>query len=279
MKFNRKISLLILSAVVSLNCGCVNISGRTLDEDIFLPSESTPDDTSAPHTTTFEEYSGVGNEIMTAPPETSEVTVYINETYSTYSFTEQDELFLGDCLFIGDSICKGLAFYGVTSMSHTFGLGGVAARNIYDFTFDPGDGSEVTLNELITLKSQPNIVFTMGMNDVNITTPSVYAKNYKKLLENTQAIAPDSELFVFSITPVLHDSEFTENEKIDACNKALREMIEEEQNEKWHFIDISPELKNELNALKTYYSSGDGIHITQDAYYAVLWQFCQQRNN
>lgn len=279
MKFNRRLALLLLAAAVSLNCGCVNISGRTLDNEVFLPSEPTETEPLPVESTTFEEYSGVGNEIMTTPPETTEATIYINESYNTYSFTEEDEAFLADCLYIGDSICKGLAFYGITSMSCTFGLGGVAARNVYDFTFDPGDGSEVMLNELIALKKQPNIVFTMGMNDVNITSPSVFADNYRRLLENTEAIAPDAELFVFSITPVLYDSEFTTNEKIDACNKALSEMIEEEQNEKWHFIDITPELKNEMNALKTNYSSGDGIHITQDAYYAVLWQFCQQRSN
>ena len=279
MKFNRKAALLFLAAAVSLNCGCVNIAGRTLVDEDFSPSQPTNNSSTTSHTTTFEEYSGVGNEIMTMPEETPEPTIEIDETYNSYAFADDDRLFLKNCLFIGDSICKGLGFYGITSMSYTFGLGGVAARNIYDFTFDPGDGSEITLNELISLRKQPNIVFTMGMNDVNITTPEVYAENYKKLLENTEKIAPDSQLFVFSITPVLQNSEFTQNEKIDACNKALSEMIEAEANENWHFIDITPELKNSQNALKTDYSSGDGIHITKDAYYAVLWQFCQQRNS
>ena len=48
------------------------------------------------------------------------------------------------------------------------------------------------------------------------------------------------------------------------------------ENEKWHYADVTAELKNEENALKTNYSSGDGIHLSPDAYYAVLYQLCRR---
>ena len=47
------------------------------------------------------------------------------------------------------------------------------------------------------------------------------------------------------------------------------------ENDKWCFVDVSAELKNSENALKTDYSSGDGIHLSPDAYHAVLYQLCR----
>jgi len=86
----------------------------------------------------------------------------------------------------------------------------------------------------------------------------------------------DEKKFRSELTRVFGDNGLSSLLSLERCDKLLfltKRMLEE--NEKWHFVDVSPELKNSENALKTDYSSGDGIHLSPDAYYAMLYQVCR----
>lgn len=196
----------------------------------------------------------------------------IEEIYGDFEFSPEDYAFLGECVFVGDSICSGLAHYEIIPYNHVVAQGNVAARNIFDFTFTV-DGAELSLVSALVNAKPKYIVFSMGINDVNITTEEEFAENYREILEMTEGFVPDAELIVLSITPIDDASDFTSNENIDRFNITLAKMIKE--TEKWTYIDVTPELKNELNALKSAYSSGDGIHLSPDAYHAMLYQLCR----
>ena len=265
---------MLLAAAVMLTSGCVDISNRTAPEKpvIATVSQSTekvdiPDNpvTANVSTTTSESVSQV-------PVITAGTVSEIEEFYSTFDFTEDDYDFLGGCAFVGDSICSGLGHYGIIPMTNVIAQGNIAARNIFDFTFTV-DGSELSLVSALVNLNPEYVVFSMGINDVNITSEEEFAENYREILSTTEGFLPSAKLIVLSVTPIAMDSTFTSNENIDSFNEALSEMIEE--NDKWTFVDVSAELKNSENALKTDYSSGDGIHLSPDAYYAVLYQLCR----
>ena len=269
----KKAVSLLLAAVVMLTGGCVDISNRSAPESpvIATVSTSTTEDipdapvTANISTTTL---SSVSQVPVIAAGTGSE----IEEFYSTFEFSDADYDFLGQCAFVGDSICSGLGHYGIIPMKSVIAQGNIAARNIFDFTFTV-DGSELSLVSSLVNINPEYVVFSMGINDVNITSEEEFAENYRQILSTVEGFLPNAELIVISITPIGSDSTFTENENIDSFNKALGKMIAE--NEKWHFVDVSDELKNSENALKTDYSSGDGIHLSPDAYYAVLYQLCR----
>lgn len=270
---NRNAAAVFMSLMVLLTGGCVDISNRKPTEYPVMASTATTAATDIPDTpvTALVSTTTAATE---KPFETTadKPAAPIDEIYSDYSFTEEDYSFLGECVFVGDSICSGLAHYGIIPNNHVVAQGNVAARNIFDFTFTV-DGAELSLVSALVNAKPKYIVFSMGINDVNITTEDEFAENYRELLEMTAGFVPDAELIVLSITPIDASSDFTENENIDRFNSALAKMIKE--NEKWSYIDVTPELKNELNALKTAYSSGDGIHLAPDAYHAVLYQICR----
>lgn len=268
----------LAAAVCLLLTACTDISQRTLpterETELIIPAESSSEATSAPADAETE-----ASDTAAAADETaSEVGsgVSIEEQYSSYTFSEEDEAYLDTCLFVGDSICGGLSHYGILPADHVISKGSVAARNIFDFKFGIGDSETDVLTAILNQK-QDHIIFSMGMNDVNMTDAETYVANYFNLLTMVAAYCPDSELIVLSITPILADSDFSANEKIDSYNAAIKDAIEKDGKPNWRYIDISPELKNSAGGLKSSYESGDGIHLAQAAYYAYLWQIVQER--
>ncbi len=264
---------MLLASAVMLTGGCVDISNRNAPETPVIATVATITTEDIPDTPV------TANVSTTTAGSTSRVPVItagsvneIEEFYSTFDFSEADYEFLEGCAFVGDSICSGLGHYGIIPMNSVIAQGNIAARNIFDFTFTV-DGSELSLVSALVNVNPEYVVFSMGINDVNITSEEEFAENYREILSTVEGFLPNAELIVVSITPIGTESAFTSNENIDNFNKALGEMIAE--NEKWHFVDVTGELKNSENALKTDYSSGDGIHLSPDAYYAVLYQLCR----
>lgn len=269
----RKITAVFLSAVLICSCGCVDISNRNAPEKPVIATVATTTTEDIPDAPITANVSTTTAATVTQVPViTSGTGSEIEEFYSSFDFSEEDYSFLRECAFVGDSICSGLGHYGIIPMKNVIAQGNIAARNIFDFTFTV-DASELSLVSALVNVNPKYVVFSMGINDVNITSEEEYAENYREILSTVEGFLPGAELIVLSITPIDRQSTFTSNENIDSFNKALSEMVAE--NEKWHFVDVTQELKNSENALKTDYSSGDGIHLSPDAYYAVLYQLCR----
>lgn len=267
---NRFSKGLFIAAAAVLLCGCSDISERTPD---FIRTEASvhiPADTGSPP-----ESSDPAQE--TQPPQQTEqpipVTVNLPSQYKGYSFTMADNRFLSDCVFIGDSVCKGLAFYEFVDMDRCFAAAGVAARNIGDFTFQLG-GEDITFQELLLSINAKHIVFSMGINDLNMTTAEEFADNYTALLDMAAEIRPDLDFYVMAITPVTVDSTFAYNSSVNKYNAALSAALEGREN--CRFADAGTELKSENGALNPYFSSDDiGVHLVPEAYYGILWTLCQ----
>lgn len=274
MKNNKAAAALISLSFVLLTSGCVDISNRSVPEKAVMANKTEASLTTTDIPDTPITASVSTTTAKTKPFETTadETKPPVEEIYSDFEFSEEDYAFLGECVFVGDSICSGLAHYEIIPYNNVVAQGNVAARNIFDFTFTV-DGAELSLVSALVNAKPKYIVFSMGINDVNITTEEEFAENYRELLQMTEGFVPDAKLIVLSITPIDASSDFTLNENIDRFNSALAKMIKE--NEKWTYVDVSPELKNDLNALKSAYSSGDGIHLSPDAYYAMLYQTCR----
>lgn len=264
----RRMVVLFIAAVFALS-GCVDISDRKAPEKpVTAPVTSVYDIPDKPATVSIETTAAPETKTSGKPPS----TVEIEEIYSDFEFSEEDYDFLGGCVFVGDSICSGLAHYGIIPAERVIAQGNIAARNIFDFTFTV-DGGELSLLSALVNANPEYVVFSMGINDVNITTQQEFLDNYREILTMTEGFLPNAKLIFLSITPIDSSSGFTDNKNIDSFNAELSTI--EDENDRWTYIDVTGELKNSENALKTAYSSGDGIHLSPDAYYAVLYQLCR----
>ena len=193
-----------------------------------------------------------------------------------YKFSDDDEAFLSDVTFVGDSICYGLEVYDYMPPDNVLAVGSVAARNIFDFTFDVGD-AEYGIVDAVK-KVQPKIViFSMGMNDINLTTPEQYCENYMNLLDQIHAAVPSAKLYVASITPISNNIDFNNNTNIDNFNATIKQFLAD-SGKGYGYVDIASYLKDQWNGLSYDYSGGDGIHLQGHAYSAILYQICEQLN-
>lgn len=259
--------------------GCQgDISQRTLPSETKAPESApiTEDTTTTTKKTPINTVKITTTTQTTAPDtteDTSETTEPIIEDYNSFVFSDEYNDFLSDCVFVGDSICSGLKLYEILPSKNVVAQGNVAARNIFDFSFKVGKEELSVLSALVNLKPK-YVVFSMGMNDVNITSEKAFCDNYGELLSLTEGFLPEAKLIVCSVTPITTDSKFSTNENIDSFNSALKEYLDE--TEKWTYVDITRELKNSANALKTDYNGGDGVHLAPAAYYAMLYQICER---
>ena len=192
------------------------------------------------------------------------------------TLTDADKQFLNDYVFVGDSICFGLGSYGILPKDHVVAKASVAARSIFDYKFTVGGAERDAVDALSYLKPK-NVIFSMGMNDVNMTSAEKYCENYADLLTKVQAVIPEAKLYIASITPLTAGSKFCKNSRIDSFNEAIKKYLAENA-PYWGYVDIASVLKDENGNMYKKYTSGDGIHISPAAYNALLGSLCDQLN-
>lgn len=165
-------------------------------------------------------------------------------------------------VFVGDSICSGFRVYGVMPDNNCLAVGNVGARSIFDYKFKV-NGVEYDLITAIKLVDPSFVVFSMGMNDINITSAEQYCANYDDILAKVHAAVPNAKLFVASITPTYNAPSFT-NARIDSFNQAISAHL---AGSGYYYIDVNSTLKDQAtNSLVSTYHSGDGIHLSPAAY-------------
>lgn len=258
LKINKIIAFCAFCALLS-SCGVTaeNKSSATLPdyETVLTPaaSQTVPQSVDFPQTT--------------AVPDTTASLVKVrDEIFYTKTLTQSDMDYLNKLVFVGDSICYGLAAYEILPYENVLAHASVATWSIHDYNFGTEANPTDFLGALYRL--QPEIiVFSMGMNDVNMLYDDSFTDNYLKILTETQYYCPNSKLVVLAITPVCSD--FTPNSEIDKFNSTLEKAIANSEND-WEFINATDYLKDSYNRLKSEYSGGDGIHLNPAAYSVIL---------
>lgn len=275
----KKIRMAAAVAAISVAMtGCGRVVGSTSEsaQEVLAPGgiENSTENmiqTEAVVTTAATEVTTTAATAATEPASTIPPVVQNTEIYKDFTFTDSHNRFLADTVFVGDSICSGLRVYGVLPDSSVVAKGSVSANNIFTFNFSV-NGYEVPIIDALKAVNPKYVVFSMGMNDVNMTSSEGFVENYTKLLTQAQEALPDSKLIVASITPLASTSNFCSNSQIDSYNAALKASLE--SSGKWYYADVSTELKDSYNNLKEGYNGGDGIHLSGSAYYAYLYQVC-----
>lgn len=205
----------------------------------------------------------------TAPPaeETVSATPSIElPPYGGYSFDNDELVQLSDCAFVGDSICSGLFVYDVLPKDMVVATGNVGIRSLREYTFDIAGGTYTALEALKVIDPK-YVIFSMGMNDINMTSEETYCQNYLSFLADTQAELPSAKLYVASITPIDAGSNFASNDKIDRYNAAAKAAVEQAG---YGFIDVTTHLRNDTGGLNPDCGGGDGIHVNKLGYYSML---------
>ena len=238
-----------------------------------LTTAATTEYTTAAETTVTEAIPTTEAPVVTTTEAPAAPALSADQTPDEHGLTPEDYAFLSQTVFVGDSICSGLRVYQMLDEDHVLAQGSVGARNIQEYTFNV-HGAEVGIAYGLSVLQPKYVIFSMGMNDINMTDAAAYCQNYDNLLASVHAVLPDSVLYVASITPIGAESDFTTNDKIDQYNAAIREHL---AGTGYGYVDIASGLKAPgMNVLNPAYSGGDGIHLMPESYYAYLQQVCKE---
>lgn len=264
--------LLIVSSFFS-GCGTSDTQGTT-EEVTQATEEQTTEATSEEVTETQEETT-----------EEAEKVSVSEESPVTYEYTQVDDSYFNDAVFIGDSISYGFELYvtekranGETvlgeakfltsgSLSYGNSLWDVSDESVHP-TYN---GVKMKLEDAIAQIKPGKIYILLGTNDVALYGVEQTIANADTEISRMLEASPGAEIFIMSTTPKYSPAESDvdgalNNADIDALNVAMRNFAVEKG---YNFMNIAPLFKDETGGLAADYCSdteGMGIHFTSAAY-------------
>jgi len=266
------VCLFIVSSFFS-GCGTFDTQGTT-KEVTQATEEQTTEATSEEVTETQEETTEKAEEASAS-----------EESPVTYEYTQVDDSYFNDAVFIGDSISYGFELYvtekranGETvlgeaqfltsgSLSYGNSLWDVSDESVHP-TYN---GEKMKLEDAIAQIKPGKIFILLGTNDVALYGVEQTIANADTEISRMLEASPGAEIFIMSTTPKYSPAESNvdgalNNADIDALNVAMRQFAVEKG---YNFMNIAPLFKDETGGLATDYCSdkeGMGIHFTSAAY-------------
>jgi len=266
------VCLFIVSSFFS-GCGTFDTQGTT-KEVTQATEEQTTEATSEEVTETQEETTEKAEEASAS-----------EESPVTYEYTQVDDSYFNDAVFIGDSISYGFELYvtekranGETvlgeaqfltsgSLSYGNSLWDVSDESVHP-TYN---GEKMKLEDAIAQIKPGKIFILLGTNDVALYGVEQTIANADTEISRMLEASPGAEIFIMSTTPKYSPAESNvdgalNNADIDALNVAMRQFAVEKG---YNFMNIAPLFKDETGGLAADYCSdkeGMGIHFTSAAY-------------
>ena len=212
----------------------------------------------------------------------------ISYTDAKLSSTEDRGMsYIDSFIFIGESTTYHLKSRGVLSGGHNtkqIWAPESGTMNL-DLTADklkiiyPETGEQLTFYEAAARKKPAYVIMTFGLNGAvqNIKRGKEYFKScYKKLINSILSASPSTKIIIQSAFPVAENMDMsaysvdlkTLNRYIDTINDWAYELAAEEN---LKYLATNDILKDQNNNLKLEYQSGDGYHLTEEAYRQILY--------
>ena len=196
------------------------------------------------------------------------------EENKTYAFTQVDESYFDDALFIGDSRTVGLDEYAGFDDKVTFyAATSLTIYNVFDSPKKVAqleDGTKVTIEEALSQKQFGKIYIMLGINELGRGTTESFFTVYANAVNRIRQLQPDAIIYVQGIMRVSGEKSRTDkifnNENINARNAALAAMA---NNQDIFYLEVNDAVSDANGDLVTEYTF-DQIHLK--AKYYQLWK-------
>ncbi len=141
------------------------------------------------------------------------------------------------------------------------------------------DGSHETVSFLdaVTRLRPKHLVLSFGLNGIMsfLATPERFDAAYGHLIDGIRQASPETRILLQSVYPVRASDGFSvDTPTLNAHIRTLNERIQAIALQQGvTYLDSASVLRDADGALRADYDSGDGIHLTDDAYRALLAYF------
>ena len=181
---------------------------------------------------------------------------------------------LSDVLFLGNSLCEGLGFYGETEEPDFLSSNGAGVYSAGQVRFTDRSGNRWYLSERLSMKSYRIIVLVFGTNEMGFDMDYV-REQYGAFLDMLTEAQPDAELWLVNAPPVneeLLNSEAFTNRICGKVNRIIADLCEERD---LQLIDLHSHVADWSGSLPEW-KTLDGIHFTGETYRECLnWMIGQ----
>ena len=206
----------------------------------------------------------------TATDSTTEETGQEGETTLLEYDISRDSSYLNHCIFLGDSRTVAMVTYGYVPEDSTLAEVGLCHVDAERKTYTFNSGLQYSFSTYLETHAADVIYISYGINGVGYTDETTYKESYEQLIEDVLLYAPDSKIVLQSIWPVREGYAMTQkitNANVDAYNDFLYQLAKDKG---IYYLDTASVLKDDYNAMKAEYNSGDGLHYNEAGYEAVF---------
>ena len=242
-----------------------------LTEDIQSPDEGkeiseSEDDLVAAETTDESEDAQSAEDI--SGNDVSGNSISGNSEDITYEFTEVDDDYFTDAVFIGDSRTVGLSEYckPLDTRATFYAKVSLTIYDVFKKEYIKTDEGKIGLEEALSRQQFGKVYIMLGLNEIG-TGDSEYFKNaYAEVLNKIRELQPDAIIYIQGIMHVSakksnNDKNFN-NAKINERNAAIAELAD---NKTIFYIDMNESVDDEEGNLEDGLSYDD-VHLKASSY-------------
>ena len=130
---------------------------------------------------------------------------------------------------------------------------------------------QLTIPKAVKDANAEILIITIGVNNASRFSEKEYKTFYSKLINAIKEASPSTKIILQSSFPVTEEysnqGKAITNSDIDRNNKWAKELAKEHS---LKYLDTQSILKNNSGALIEEYSNGDGVHMNEKAYAAII---------
>lgn len=178
------------------------------------------------------------------------------------------ENFKDNVIVVGDSIALGYGAYERLPLKNVYARQSVSLTDIYDTKFD-SYGIEAPALDILGELQPENIMLSLGLNDIISYSAEDFTDMYREFADKILERTPDSQIYIMGLSPVVANCTYVKNDKVNDYNDTMAKFFKD-YNKQIHFVNAAAVLKDSKGCLDSRYSSGDGIHLTGEAYDMIL---------
>lgn len=182
------------------------------------------------------------------------------------NFTQVDDSYFEDAVFIGDSRTVGLHDYGGLDHTDFFATVGLNVYDMWTEKFCEVNGQKVTLEEALSAKQYKKLYFQIGINEMGRGTLDGFMEAYAQSVEKFKSLQPDAIIYVqgiMKVTAAKSDKDpIFNNAGIESRNERIAQLADQSR---IFYIDVNEAVCDESGNLRADLTF-DNLHLYGSKY-------------
>ncbi|MCI8528991.1 MAG: hypothetical protein HFH82_07550 [Lachnospiraceae bacterium] len=194
------------------------------------------------------------------------------EEVAAPEYTQVEDDYFSDAVFIGDSRTMGLFEYGGLEEISTFYCSrGLTIFEMFDaeLAVDNETKKKLSVEEALQQNTFSKVYLMLGINEMGGNFEP-FVERYQEAVAHIQELQPEAVIYIQAIIKVTAErsaqGDYITNEGIEQRNEAISQMAD---NEQVFFLDVNPLVCDETGGMIASYTT-DGVHLK--AKYIDIWK-------